>query len=116
MKRAGESGFSMMEVLVTIAILIFGLLGMAGLQSRATSMEIESYQRAQALVLLQDMADRLSVNKTGPARPTSQPMSARRGRAGLRTPRPSRERTSASGTTSCVGAAEKSGTRRASAR
>lgn len=67
MKRAGECGFSMMEVLVTIAILMFGLLGMVGLQLRATALELESYQRAQALILLQDMADRLSVNKTNAA-------------------------------------------------
>ena len=67
MKRAGENGFSMMEVLVTIAILVFGLLGMVGLQLRATAMELESYQRAQALILLQDMVDRLSVNKANAA-------------------------------------------------
>jgi type IV pilus assembly protein PilV len=67
MKRAGECGFSMMEVLVTIAILMFGLLGMVGLQLRATALELESYQRAQALILLQDMADRLSVNKPNAA-------------------------------------------------
>ena len=63
MRRQGENGFSMMEVLVTIAILVVGLLGMVGLQLRATAMELESYQRAQALILLQDMADRLSTNK-----------------------------------------------------
>lgn len=53
----------MMEVMVTIAIVMLGLLGMAGLQTRATLTEMESYQRAQALVVLQEMADRLSANK-----------------------------------------------------
>jgi type IV pilus assembly protein PilV len=57
----------MMEVLVTIAILVVGLLGMVGLQMRATTLELESYQRAQALVLLQEMVDRLSVNKPNAA-------------------------------------------------
>ena len=67
MRRLSQRGFSMMEVLVTIAILVFGLLGMVGLQLRATAMELESYQRAQALILLQDMADRLSTNKANAA-------------------------------------------------
>lgn len=63
MNRTRQQGFSMMEVLVTIAIVMLGLLGMAGLQTRATMTEMESYQRAQALVLLQEMSDRLSANK-----------------------------------------------------
>lgn len=62
-----QRGFSMMEVLVTIAIVVIGLLGMAGLQTRATMMEMESYQRAQALVLVQEMVDRFSVNKPNAA-------------------------------------------------
>jgi type IV pilus assembly protein PilV len=53
----------MMEVLVTIIILAIGLLGLAGLQSRLQVSEMESYQRAQALILLNDMANRLSTNR-----------------------------------------------------
>lgn len=56
--RSGE-GFAMAEVLVTIAILTVGLLGLAGLQMRANTAEMESYQRAQALILVSDMANRL---------------------------------------------------------
>ena len=56
-------GFSMIEVLVTIAILMIGLLGLAALQTNATIAEIEAYQRSQALVLVQDMADRIAANK-----------------------------------------------------
>lgn len=67
MRHGAERGFSMMEILVTIAIMVFGLLGMVGLQLRATAMEMESYQRAQALILLQDMSDRLSANKPNAA-------------------------------------------------
>lgn len=63
MNRSHETGFSMIEVLVTIAILVVGLLGMVGLQVRATAMELESYQRTQALILLQEITDRLSINK-----------------------------------------------------
>jgi len=61
-KRQG--GFSLIEVLVTIAILMIGLLGLAALQTNATVAEIEAYQRSQALVLVQDLADRIAANKT----------------------------------------------------
>jgi len=53
----------MMEVLVTMVIVAFGLLGMAGLQSRMQTAEVEAYQRAQALVLLNDMANRIMTNR-----------------------------------------------------
>jgi type IV pilus assembly protein PilV len=54
----------MMEVLVSIVIVVIGLLGLAGLQSRASVAEMEAFQRAQALVLLQDMVDRINANRT----------------------------------------------------
>ena len=41
-----------------------GLLGLAGLQGHAFSAQVESYQRSQALILLKDMADRISANRT----------------------------------------------------
>lgn len=54
---------TLIEVLVTIVILAVGLLGIAGLQSRLQVSEMESYQRAQALILLNDMANRLASNR-----------------------------------------------------
>jgi type IV pilus assembly protein PilV len=62
-----QRGASMIEVLVTIVIIAFGLLGMAGLQSRLQMSEMEAYQRAQALVLLNDMATRISTNRANAA-------------------------------------------------
>jgi len=59
-----QSGFSLIEVLVTIAILMIGLLGLAALQTNATVAEMEAYQRSQALVLVQDLADRIAANKS----------------------------------------------------
>ena len=56
-------GNTLIEILVSIVIVVVGLLGLAGLQSRATIAEMEAYQRAQALVLLQDMADRINANR-----------------------------------------------------
>lgn len=58
-----QRGLTMLEVLITIVILAFGLLGVAGLQARMQVAEIESYQRAQAIVLLQDMVDRIKANR-----------------------------------------------------
>ena len=64
---ARQAGYLMIEVLITMFILVVGLLGLAGLQSRAQQAETESYQRVQALVLLRDMADRINANRSPPA-------------------------------------------------
>lgn len=58
-----ECGTSLIEVLITILILSFGLLGLAGLQSRLQVSDMEAYQRSQALVLLDDMASRIASNR-----------------------------------------------------
>jgi len=62
MSLAAERGTSMVEVLVTMVILAFGLLGVAALQTRIGVAEMESYQRAQALLTLSQMAERMSAN------------------------------------------------------
>lgn len=66
-KSQSSQGFTLLEVLVTIVILAFGLLGIAGLQSKALNAEMESYQRAQALVIAQDMVDRIQVTRINAA-------------------------------------------------
>jgi type IV pilus assembly protein PilV len=58
-----QRGVTMIEVLITIVLLAFGLLGLAGLQTRMTAANTEAYQRAQALLLLEDMVDRLTANR-----------------------------------------------------
>lgn len=62
-----QRGASLIEVLVTLVILAIGLLGLAGLQSRLQASEMEAYQRAQALVLLDDMASRIASNRNNAA-------------------------------------------------
>ncbi|WP_395009565.1 pilus assembly protein [Undibacterium sp.] len=62
-----QSGALMLEVLVTFVILAIGLLGLAGLQVKLQSFEMESYQRAQALMLLDDMAIRITTNRNAAA-------------------------------------------------
>ncbi|TMH15245.1 MAG: type IV pilus modification protein PilV [Betaproteobacteria bacterium] len=58
-----ECGVSLLEALITIVILAFGILGLAGLQSRLQTVEVEAYARSQALILLDDMAARLSAHR-----------------------------------------------------
>ena len=59
-----QSGTTMTEVLVTMVILAIGLLGLAKFQAQLQLSQLEAYQRAQALVLLNDMAGRLANNRT----------------------------------------------------
>jgi len=61
--RTAEAGFSMLEILVSILIMVIGVLGFIGLQARAQIAEVEAYQRGQALILVQDMVDRLNTNR-----------------------------------------------------
>jgi type IV pilus assembly protein PilV len=63
-KLRGASGFSMIEVLVTLVILLLGLLGLVGMMLMSQQAEMESYQRSQALLLLQDMVGRINVNRS----------------------------------------------------
>lgn len=65
MSQATKSGgFSLIEVLVTMLILMCGLLGLAGLQGVALTTQMEAYQRSQAIILVKDMANRISANRT----------------------------------------------------
>ena len=57
-----QAGFSLIEVLVSLLILLIGFMGVAALSMRANQVEFESYQRAQALVLVDDMAQRVRAN------------------------------------------------------
>lgn len=76
-RLSAQRGTTMIEVLVTIVILTLGLLGMAGLQARLQVSEMESYQRAQALILLEDMANRIKTNRSAAAAyVTSSPLGA----------------------------------------
>lgn len=58
-----QAGVSLIEVLVALMIAVVGLLGLVGVQARAQIAEFESYQRTQALVLLNEMIDRMSFNR-----------------------------------------------------
>jgi type IV pilus assembly protein PilV len=58
-----SQGFTMIEILVALLVLMVGLLGLAGMQMMAQRAEVESYQRAQAMVLMNDIVDRINTNR-----------------------------------------------------
>ena len=61
--RHAQNGFSLIEVLITMLIILIGLLGIAALQGKAQIAELESYQRAQALILISDIVDTINANR-----------------------------------------------------
>lgn len=58
-----SQGFSLLEILITLVITLVGLLGIAALQIKAQTLELESYQRAQALIILSDIVDKININR-----------------------------------------------------
>ena len=58
-----QSGTSLVEVLVTMVILSIGLIALVVLHGRLHLLQMESYQRSQALILLNDMASRITLNR-----------------------------------------------------
>ena len=54
-----QCGVGLIEVVISMAILAMGLLGLAALQGKSQKAELESFQRTQALLLAEDMAERL---------------------------------------------------------
>ena len=65
-RRAGPfaaRGFTMIKVLVTLVIMMFGLLGFAGLILKGQKGSFEAYQRHQALILAIDMTEKVNTNR-----------------------------------------------------
>lgn len=87
-------GASLIEVLVTLVIIAVGLLGMVGLQAKLQSTEMESYQRTQALLLLDDLRGRIESNRLDVANYTVQAPVATPVGAGMTCPAPGATRTS----------------------
>jgi len=64
-KHKPESGFTLIEVLVTMVILSIGLLGLAGLQANSMKSNHNAYLQSQATIMANDMADRMRANLEG---------------------------------------------------
>jgi len=60
-----QNGFTMLEVLVAIVVLAFGLLGLAGLQADGLRNNTSAYLRSQATLMAYDMMDRMRANMHG---------------------------------------------------
>ena len=56
-------GFTLIEVLVTLVILTFGLLGIAGLMAKGQRASFEAFQRQQAISIASDIAERIRANR-----------------------------------------------------
>lgn len=61
-RRGAQSGFTLLEIMVALFILVVGLLGLAGMLTITQQSEVEAFQRKQAMLLLQDMVDRITAN------------------------------------------------------
>jgi len=55
-------GFTLIEVLIALVVLAFGLLALARVLGRSAQEEMEAYQRTQAITLAADMASRITNN------------------------------------------------------
>ena len=57
-----QSGFTLIEVLVTFLIIAIGLLGLGALQLNTMNNSFETYQRALVASIVEDMAARIRMN------------------------------------------------------
>lgn len=64
-RSGAQRGVTMIEILVALVITLIGLFSLIGFNLRAYQTESESYQRSQALVLVEDMAQRIRSNRAG---------------------------------------------------
>jgi type IV pilus assembly protein PilV len=64
---AAQRGVTLIEILVTVLILAFGLMGLVGMQAKVQAGQAENYQRAQAVLLVEDMTNRLSAGRLNAA-------------------------------------------------
>jgi type IV pilus assembly protein PilV len=62
-RRRGARGFTLIETLIALVMLAFGLLSLARVHANASLTEMEARQRAQAMALVLDMADRMNLNR-----------------------------------------------------
>ena len=70
MKTASQRqrGISLIEVLISLIIAAIGLLGLAGMQTRSLSMQIDSETRRVAAGLIDQLRERVAGNQEGYAR------------------------------------------------
>lgn len=65
MKNTHQTGFSLIEVVVTMFILAVGLLGLAGLQSSAIKDGLDVAKRSQVTWIVNELVERMRSNSDG---------------------------------------------------
>ena len=63
--KHGQSGFTMIEVLITLLLVAGALLGTAGLQAYGLKLTQGSHFRSQAVMAAAEMIERIEANNTG---------------------------------------------------
>ncbi|MBC8089504.1 MAG: type IV pilus modification protein PilV [Phycisphaerae bacterium] len=65
LRRRLQAGLSMIEILVSLTIVAFGLLGLLGLQARALSFQRDSFDRRSAAEMVAQLAEVVRSNHFG---------------------------------------------------
>ena len=66
-----NSGFSLVEVLVSIVVLSFGLLGMVGMQAASLQSNREARVQSSAVLMARELAETIRGNKTEGIKPSA---------------------------------------------
>lgn len=61
---SNSSGFSLIEIMITVVVIAVGLLGLASVQGTSIRNNHDSYLRSQATLLGHGMLDRMRANRT----------------------------------------------------
>jgi len=62
-RQTRQSGFTLIEVLVTVVVTSLGLLGFAGMLAKSVAANREAYIRSQATLLSYHIVERMRANK-----------------------------------------------------
>lgn len=62
-RHARQSGFTLLEVMISVLVLSIGLLGLAGLQASGLRNNHSAYLRSQAVFYSYDIIDRMRANR-----------------------------------------------------
>jgi len=62
-KTFQQQGVSLIESMIALLVISIGLLGIAGLQISALSLNYSAYWQSQAVLMAHDMADRMRANQ-----------------------------------------------------
>jgi type IV pilus assembly protein PilV len=101
------SGFSLIEVLVSIVVLSFGLLGMVGMQAAALQSNREARSQSSAVFMARELAEMIRGNKSeGIKASPNNPYLGSFSSSPLTATTPSYCLSVATGTTACTGAAD----------